>query len=169
MENGVGHQTRQSLDVAIAEQLLDIFSPITLIFSVLSWSVGFGKPLLNRILYKYITSFFFSLGTVIFVCVCVCVCVGVCVCVCVCGCGWVWGRANVMNSRTLLYGCHILLSQLHHEHCNQAHMHLLLMTSVPARPLLEHTVPFGLPVCSLVPRPHPQGKRVWLHKPDFLG
>jgi len=20
-----------------------------------------------------------------------------------------------------------------------------------------------------VPRPHPQGERVWLHKPDFLG
>ena len=22
---------------------------------------------------------------------------------------------------------------------------------------------------SLVPRPHPRGERVWLHKPDFLG
>ena len=50
------------------EQLCFIFSPITLVFSLLFRSVGYGKPSLSCKLIIYITLkvFFFSLGTVIF-------------------------------------------------------------------------------------------------------
>jgi len=53
------------------EQLCFIFSPITLVFSLLFRSVGYGKPPLSRKLFIYLhyitlKVFFFSLGTVIF-------------------------------------------------------------------------------------------------------
>jgi len=73
-------QGRVSMAIALprrnTEQLCLIFSPITLVFSLLFRSVGYGKPSLSRKLFIYITlhyitlhyitlkAFFFSLGTV---------------------------------------------------------------------------------------------------------
>ena len=51
------------------EQLCFIFSPITLVFSLLFLSVGYGKPSLSCKLINYLftlKAFFFSLGTVIY-------------------------------------------------------------------------------------------------------
>jgi len=67
-------QGRASMAIALprrnTEQLCFIFSPITLVFSLLFWSVGYGKPSLSCKLINYLFTlkvFFFSLGTVILV------------------------------------------------------------------------------------------------------
>jgi len=58
-------QGRVSMAIALprrnTEQLCLIFSPITLVFSLLFRSVGYGKPSLSRKLFIYITLHYITL------------------------------------------------------------------------------------------------------------